>query len=167
MSTCFTIATIVCYTVCAGKRGGNLYALACAYFYPPPRLHSMEQLDPVLLTLLITAIGTLTAWVERVRRDLTTNTSLTREAKDASNGRLSEVIDRLAAERDRTMGLRFLVRERDDRLAYLISRIPEAESLMQEYHDRRDARLTAADEREAERHVMMDDQGSTRDSRTR
>jgi len=116
----------------------------------------MEQLNPLLITLLIAAIGALTAWVERVRRDLTRNTSLTKEAKDASNGRLSEVIDRLAAERDRTMGLRYLVRERDDRLAYLMARLPEAKAIEQEYRDRRDARLTEADELAAEQHAMND-----------
>ncbi len=95
----------------------------------------------------------LIAWLAK---KLDVNTSLTQEAKDASNGRLKETLSRLATERDRVMGLRYLVRERDDRIAYIVARLPDAETLMQEYRERRDRRITDADEAQAERHAMSD-----------
>jgi hypothetical protein len=116
----------------------------------------MEQLSPVLITLLIAALTALTAWVERVRRDLGTNTAITQEAKEASNGRLSDALAQLATSRDLVQGLRYLVRERDDRIAYLTSRLPEAQALMRDYRDQRTARVTAADEQAAEQRAMSD-----------
>ena len=116
----------------------------------------MEQLVPVLITLLIAALGALTTLIERVRRDLGTNTAITQEAKEASNGRLSDALGQLATSRDQVMGLRYLVRERDDRIAYIVARLPEAELLMQEYRDRRTHRATAADEQAAEQRAMSD-----------
>lgn len=97
--------------------------------------------------------------VERVRRDLASNTNITKEAKDASNGRLAETLDRLAAERDRTLALRVIVRERDDRLAFLLARLPEAEQLLSIYRDQRVQRITRVDELAVEQHAMQD--GST------
>lgn len=119
----------------------------------PQLTNGLIALAIVVMGGLGTLVTTLIAWLAR---KLDTNTSLTQEAKDASNGRLSETLSRLAAERDRVMGLRYLVRERDDRIAYIVARLPDAESLMQEYRDRRDRRITDADEAQAEQHAMSD-----------
>jgi hypothetical protein len=120
----------------------------------------MEAVYAALTVLAVTVLGALTALikakVDTLVKDLGENTTLTKEAKEASNGRLSETLARLAAERDRVIGLRYLVRERDDRIAYIVARLPEAEALMTEYRDRRDSRLTQADELAAEQHAMTD-----------
>ena len=55
------------------------------------------------------------------------------------------------------MGLRYLVRERDDRIAYIVARMPEAEDLMRQYRDRRTRHATEAEELDAERHAMTDE----------
>lgn len=110
--------------------------------------------------VVIGALGTLvTLLVERVKRDLATNTSLTREAKDAANGRLQKVIDQLAAERNRTLALRELIRERDDRIAYLAARLPEVKAVLRGYEERRQERHTPADEVAALRRVLDDPTG--------
>jgi hypothetical protein len=119
----------------------------------PQLLNALIALAVIVLGGLGTLVSVLIAWLAK---KLDVNTSLTQEAKDASNGRLSETLSRLATERDRVMGLRYLVRERDDRIAYIVARLPEAESLMTEYRDRRDSRLTQADEVAAEQHAMGD-----------
>jgi hypothetical protein len=113
----------------------------------------MEQLSPGLLTLLITIVGALTALVERVRRDLGKNTTLTKEAKASADLLLAQ----LAAERNTVVGLRAVVRERDDRIAYLVARLPEAEALMRNYGDRRTTRATEADILAAEHRLTQDD----------
>lgn len=102
------------------------------------------SLYAALVALGITVIGALgtlvTLLVERVKRDLAANTRLTQQARDASNGRLTAVMDELAAERNRTLALREVVRERDDRLAYLQSRLPECDRVLQGYRERRQSR---------------------------
>jgi hypothetical protein len=101
------------------------------------------------------ALATLVkAMVDHLAKELQENTHISRQARDASNGRLSEALDRLAAESNRVMGLRFLIRERDDRIAYIVARLPQAEGLMREYRDQRTTRATEADEAAAERHAM-------------
>jgi hypothetical protein len=108
--------------------------------------------------IVIGALGTLVkVLVDKLSDELKSNTHITTQARDASNGRLSEVIDRLAASRDQAQGLRWLVRERDDRIAYIVARLPEAEAIMREYRDRRDSRITSSDELAAEQHIMMPD----------
>jgi uncharacterized coiled-coil DUF342 family protein len=105
--------------------------------------------------IIVTGVGGLVKiMLDHIAEELKRNTSLTTQARDASNGRLSEVIDKLAASRDQVQGLRWLVRERDDRIAYIVARLPEAEGLMREYRDRRDSRITQADELVAEQHAM-------------
>lgn len=115
----------------------------------------MEQ---VLISLLIAVIGALVALVERIRRDLSTNTDLTQQAKDAANGQLSGVLDQLAAVRNQVQGLRAVVRERDDRIAYIVARVPEAEGMMRDYSDRRTSRSSDADVAAAERHLLSADE---------
>ena len=120
--------------------GNNLGPLDVCY--PPCRSPPMDSsLYAALLALGITitgALGTLvTLLVERIKRDLAANTKLTQEAKEASNGRLRDALDQLAAERDRTLALRELVRERDDRLAYLSARLPECDRILRGYSERR------------------------------
>jgi uncharacterized coiled-coil DUF342 family protein len=113
-----------------------------------------SALIAVAIIILTGVGGLIKVMFDHITRELQTNTSITTQARDASNGRLSEVIDHLAAERDRVMGLRWLVRERDDRLAYIVARHPEVEATMQEYRDRRDNRITQADELAAELRAM-------------
>jgi hypothetical protein len=85
---------------------------------------------------------------------LARNTEITQEAKDAANGRLTAAQDQLAAERNRSLALRELVRERDDRLAYLTSRMPEAKRVLVGYEERRQKRHTATEELAALRRVL-------------
>jgi hypothetical protein len=105
--------------------------------------------------VVIGALGTLvTLLIERVKRDLAANTQITQEAKEAANGRLQKVIDQLAAERNRAFALRELVRERDDRLAYLVARIPEVKAVLKGYEERRQARHTEREELAAMRRIL-------------
>lgn len=102
-------------------------------------------------------LGTLiTALIAWLSKQLSNNTRITTEAKEASNGRLAETLDRLAVERNLVIGLRSLIRERDDRIAYIVSRMPEAEAVMNDYANRRTQHATEADEAAAERHVLQD-----------
>lgn len=112
----------------------------------------------------LAGLGTLvTALIAWLARKLDANTRLTtegtiasKEARSASNGRLSDALSQLARARDLVQGLRYLVRERDDRIAYIVARLPQAEEVMREYRDRRTRRATEAEERAAEEHAMSD-----------
>lgn len=119
-----------------------------------------EQLYNAIIVLgvsIIGALGTLvTVLIAWLAKRLSDNTTITKQARDASNGRLSEVLNKLATERDRAQGLRWLVKERDDRIAYIVARLPEAQALMIDYRNQRTTRSTAADEAAAERHVLQD-----------
>jgi len=114
----------------------------------------MEQLYAALIGLgiiLITAIGYIVkAYTEKVLCDLRQNTAITTETKEA----LSETVQRLAAARNTILGLREIIREREDRLAFLISRHPETEQTLHQYQDRRSNRATELDERNAERRII-------------
>jgi hypothetical protein len=118
------------------------------------------QIAAALLALGLTVIGALgtlvTLLVERVKRDLATNTQITTEARDAADGRLSDTLSHLAAERNRSLALREIVRERDDRLAYLAARLPDATSVLRGYEERRQARATSAEEAAALRRILDD-----------
>lgn len=111
------------------------------------------QLSAQLAALAAVIIGSLglivRALTERITRELSRNTTLTEEAKEAANGRLSAVLRDLAKERDRTLALRELVRERDNRIAYLTARLPQAEALMSEYGRRREDRRSRTEEHTA------------------
>lgn len=99
-----------------------------------------EQLLSALIAfavLVLGGLGTLvTALIAWLAKKLDTNTQITTQARDASNGRLSETLDRLAVERNLVIALRAIIHERDDRLAYIIARLPEAEALMDKYAQR-------------------------------
>lgn len=134
-----------------------------------------QQLDPQLANALVslaiivlgglgTLVTTVIALIVWLARKVDGNTQLTsqannnaKDAKEASNGRLREVLDRLAASRNQVVGLRYLVHERDDRIAYIVARLPEAEELMSEYRNRRTRHATEAEELDAERHAMTDE----------
>ena len=113
-------------------------------------------MNEATVTLIITVAGVLVALLERIRRDLGANTKITEEAKTAANGRLSDALRQLANERDLVQGLRYLVRERDDRIAYIVARLPQAEQLMREYGARQERKATDADERAAAQRAMGD-----------
>jgi len=110
-----------------------------------------------LAIIIIGALGTLVkVLVSQIAKKLEENTILTIQAKDAANGQLSSVIAQLAAERNLVTGLRAVVRERDDRLAYLVSRLPEAQKMLRDYSDRRASRATDADVIAAENHLLSE-----------
>jgi hypothetical protein len=97
--------------------------------------------------VIIGALGTLvTLLVERIKRDLAKNTLITTEARDAADGHLAGALTQLAAERNRSLGLRAIIRERDDRLAYIQSRIPEVDRVLTGYRERRQTRTTESQE---------------------
>lgn len=115
-------------------------------------------MDPQLTTQLVSlgavvigALGTLvTLLTERIKRELTDNTQLTRETRQG----LQDAVERLAQARDTILGLRAIVREREDRIAYLVARHPEVEATLRTYRDRRQQRATAAEEAAAERRIL-------------
>ena len=142
--------------------------------FTPRAVHPLmnQQLDPQLTNALVslaiivlgglgTLVTTVIALIVWLARKVDGNTQLTsqannnaKDAKEASNGRLREVLDRLAAERDRTVALRAIVREREDRISYLTARLPDAETLMREYRDQRTRHATEAEEIDTEQRVM-------------
>jgi len=112
------------------------------------------QLSAALIALGITVIGALgtlvTLLVERVKRDLAANTQITQETREG----LQDAVERLAAARNTILGLRLVVREREDRIAYLLARIPEAEQVLVGYYERRRSRHSEAEEHAAERRIL-------------
>jgi chromosome segregation ATPase len=105
--------------------------------------------------VIIGSIGTLvTLLTERIKRDLSTNTQLTRETKTAANGTLTTALEKLAAERNRVFALRMLLRERDDRIAFIEARHPDVMATLQQYKQRRSSRPNEADELAAEQHIQ-------------
>lgn len=118
------------------------------------------QLSAALIALALIIVGSIGAVVkaltDRVLSDLANNTRITRETREASNGRLEGALRELAKERDRVMALRELVRERDDRIAYIRARIPQVDELISDYGRRREDRITRNDESRALRQVLTD-----------
>lgn len=98
----------------------------------------MEQLYFALIglgLLIIASLGTLIkALTDRLVKDLATNTQITAQARDASNGRLSEVLAKLESERTVSAGLAAQLKAQQDHLAYVLAQHPE---LKQEFVDRR------------------------------
>lgn len=141
--------------------GHNLGPLVTCFTPVPLPSPPMEQLYAALIGLgvvVIGAIGTLvTVLIERVKRDVAANTKITEEARAAANGNLRNTIERLASERNKVLGLREIVREREDRLAYIKARHPEVEETERQYRDRRTSRATEADELAAERRILAED----------
>ncbi len=99
------------------------------------------ELSAALIGLALITIASVGAVVkaitDRILADLAHNTKITTQAKDAANGRLESMQHELAKERDRSLALRALVRERDDRLAFIEARLPAASELMKTYGKRR------------------------------
>lgn len=119
------------------------------------------QITTALVALGVTVIGALgtlvTLLVEKVRRDLQHNTRLTQEAKEAANGQLRNALDQLAAVRNQVVGLRAVVREREDRFAYILARHPEIEQTLKGYQERRTRRATELEEARAIERFAGDD----------
>lgn len=116
------------------------------------------QLFAALLGLAAVIVGSLgvivKALTERIVNDLAHNTSITEETKAAANGTLTAALERLAAERNRSLALREIVREREDRIAYIVSRHPEVETTLAEYRERRTRRVTEREELQAENAIL-------------
>lgn len=114
-----------------------------------------------LITLGITVIGGLgtlvKVMVDQLTKKLEENTTLTIQTKDVANGQLSIVIAQLATERNLVTGLRVVVRERDDRIAYIVARYPDVESLMIAYSDRRASHVTDSDMIAVEQHLLSNE----------
>jgi hypothetical protein len=111
----------------------------------------------IIEALILLAVASLAGLTTLIKRDLTANTKISIQARDLSNGQLSNTLAQLAAVRNQVVGLRAIVHERDDRIAYLVARLPEAESLMRNYRNQRESRATAAEELAAERNVLTSD----------
>jgi hypothetical protein len=116
------------------------------------------QIITALTTLGIVVIGSLgtivKVLVDKLTADLANNTSITKQARDASDGQLSSTIDKLAAANNTIVGLRAVVWDRDDQIAYLRSRLPQADELLSEYSNRRTRRSSDADVIAAEHHLL-------------
>jgi len=121
----------------------------------------MQHIVEALIGLAIIVIGCLGTlvkmWIDHLATELAQNTRITTQTRDASNGQLSSVLTQLAAARNTVMGLRSVVQERDDRLAYITSRLPEADALMKEFAERRSYRPSATDDALAEQHALTSD----------
>jgi CRP-like cAMP-binding protein len=119
-----------------------------------------SQITAALVALAIVIIGSLGTLVkmlvDNISAELSVNTQITKQARDASNGQLSGMIEQLAAERNRVQGLLAVVHDREDRVAYLVSRVPTATALLQEFAARRVHPVTDADVIIAENHALGD-----------
>lgn len=119
-----------------------------------------SQLYAALLGLglvVIASVGAIVkALTDRVLTDLSKNTALTRKTSEATNGRLEEALDDLAVQRNLVVALRHLVRERDDRIAYLQSRLPQANKLLAEYGRSRENRHSRTEEHAALQRLLDD-----------
>ena len=123
-------------------------------------------MDPQILAAItglaitvIGAIGTLvTVLIERVKRDLAANTAITKETRAG----LRDTVEKLASARNIILGLREVVRERDDRIAFIVARHPEVEETIQQYRNRRTRRATELEEYQAlQRFEEIDDPTGT------
>lgn len=108
------------------------------------------ELSTAIISLALIIIGSIgaliKAMVDRVLIDLAHNTQITNQAKDAANGRLDAARHELARERDHVLALRALVRERDNRLAFIEARLPAVTELMKTYGQRREDSKTESEE---------------------
>ena len=101
----------------------------------------MDHINEALVALgvlIIGSIGTLlTVWVQRIKRDLERNTEMTRQTREAANGTLTTALDRLSEVNSRVSILQTELRERDDRIAYILAAHPEIAATLAIYRDRR------------------------------
>ncbi|MEI8167725.1 MAG: hypothetical protein WCG26_15185 [Chloroflexales bacterium] len=114
---------------------------------------ALIALGVVIIGSIGTIVGLLT---ERIKRDLAANTKLTQETKTAANGTLTSALENLATERNRSFGLRELLRERDDRIAFVVAMHPEVAATLSQYTERRSSRPSEADELAAEQRLMVE-----------
>ena len=103
-----------------------------------------EQITTALIILAITIIGGITTLVKvlfnRLAAELAKNTVISTQARDASDGRLSEVLNMLEEERGRRLDLESEVTDRNDRIAFIFAKHPEVTPTMINFRDRRAAR---------------------------
>lgn len=101
----------------------------------------MEHINEALIALgvlIIGSIGTLiTVLTQRIKRDLERNTEITRQTREAANGTLTTALARLHTEQSRVATLRDELRERDDRMAYILSLHPDVAETLTQYRNRR------------------------------
>lgn len=98
----------------------------------------LDQIISALIALIVAIIGAIGALFLRQMSDkIDKNTIITQKNADVANGHLQNIIEQLANERNLVIGLRAIVRDRDDRLAYIIARLPDASQMMIDYADRR------------------------------
>ena len=108
-----------------------------------------------LAVIIIGSLGTLVAvFTERIKRNLDTNTQMTRETYTTTQSTLTDAMARVVDERNHVFALRMVLRERDDRLAYLVARHPEVEATLLQYTQRRRTHPSDADELTAEQHIL-------------
>ncbi|NJK81340.1 MAG: hypothetical protein HC914_16210 [Chloroflexaceae bacterium] len=120
-----------------------------------------SEIIAALTVLGLTVIGSLSTLVkvltDRITAGLEENTRLTEQARDAANGQLRKVLEELARERNTVVGLRVLLRERDDRLGYIAARHPEVQNTLKGYRERRQRLATEHEEAEALTRFLEDD----------
>jgi hypothetical protein len=152
----FTVVRHVAIIKPSSGTGHNLGPLDVCFTPRAAPLPMDTQLYTALIALGLLVTGSVGAIVkaltDRVVQDLEQNTRITTETREG----LRDAVEKLAQARNTILGLREVVRERDDRIAYLVSRMPEAEEVLSSYRSRREARFTAADERAALRRVIDD-----------
>lgn len=96
---------------------------------------------------VVKALQEMRAEVRKVDEKVDENTTLTQDVRTATNGRLTAALNRV-------QGLLALLRERDERLAYVIARHPEVEATLAQYGKTRSRPVTAADEVATLAHLM-------------
>ena len=101
----------------------------------------MEQLSAELIALGVVVIGGLVTlvkiMVDQLAAELRENTHITRQTKEAANGRLLDTLERLDTANNLAIELRAIIHERDDRMAYIQARHPEVDATLRSYSDRR------------------------------
>lgn len=111
-----------------------------------------------LAVTVITALGTLVKLlIDRLRAELEANTRLTTQARDLVNGNYRDTLEQLATERNRSFGLRVALREREDRLAYILARHPDVETTLDRYLQMQTRTITTRQELEALDNLLNDD----------
>ncbi len=118
--------------------------------------HIAEALVGLAIIIIGSLGGLITILTERIKRDLSANTKLTQETKTAANGTLTDALAKLAAAQNRVFALQMIVRERDDRVAFIEARHPAVSATLQQYMQRRSSRPGEADELAAERHLLAE-----------
>jgi len=100
-----------------------------------------QQIIQALIALgviVIGGLGTLVkVLVDKLSDELKRNTTITTQARDASNGRLSEVLNLLESERNQRINLETQLRDREDKLSYIFAKHPDVAPSMSNFRDRR------------------------------